>query len=101
MVRDARGCPLPRWEPELPSEPQTEPDCAVLAIPHWFTTLLQKHRRRLKGLTSRDLYADEMILLEALDGALARGERLESERRKHREEVRRQNAKAAKVFGTR
>ena len=85
----------------MPREPQTEPDCPVLAIPHWFTVLLQKHRRRKQGLTRRDLYADEMILLETLEGALARGERLQRERDKHRAEVRRQAEQASKVFRTR
>jgi len=96
-VRDARGCPLPRWDEDAPKRPQTEDDCAVLGVPQWFMSLRLRLQRRDAGHIQSEPTAQEMILLEAMSGAMARGERLEQERRKRREEIRRATQDAAKI----
>lgn len=97
-VRDERGCPLPRWEEGAEPSPDAVPSCPVLEIPGWFGQLRSRLNRRKSGLVSRDLYADEVILMEALDSALARGERLERERQTKQAEIRRKAEEAAKLY---
>lgn len=97
-VRDERGCPLPRWDEDASPDPDAVPSCPVLEIPTWFFQLRSRLNRRNAGLVTRDLYADEAILMEALDGALARGQRLEAERKRKQAEVRRRAAEAAKMY---
>lgn len=64
----------------------------------WFVHARQRLNRRKMGLVDRPLYADEVLLLEALDGAISRGERLDLERREKQAEIRKKAQQAASLY---
>lgn len=97
-MRDERGCPLPRWEEGAAPDPHAVPSCPVLEVPGWFGQLRSRLNRRRAGLVTRELYSDEVILLEALDSALARGDMLERERQTKQAEIRRKAEEAARMY---
>lgn len=64
----------------------------------WFVHARQRLNRRKMGLVDRPLYADEVLLLEALDGAISRGERLDRERQQKQAEIRQKAQQAASLY---